>query len=67
MFEFFMVAFVLLEPYDVWYISKDVFYFAPYLWIIIPWIVFCKLPFMRMFAHARMKRLGILKEEDSKK
>lgn len=59
MFQFFMVAFVVLEPWDVWYISKDVFYFLPYIWIIGPWIIFCKLPFMRNMANSKMKKLGI--------
>ena len=58
MFEFFLVAFVVLEPNDVWYISKDVFFFWPYIWIIGPWILVCKLPFLKNFANAKMKKLG---------
>jgi hypothetical protein len=53
-----MIAFVVLDPSDVWYLSKDVFYFGPYLWIILPWIIFCKLPFMRQAAKAKMLKLG---------
>jgi len=55
MFEFFFLAFVLLDPRDVWYVSTHVYYFVPYIWIILPWILFAKLPFMRILASKRMK------------